>query len=36
VIVGTGMFALVYVGVGALAGALSANPVNGTVIVLFV
>ena len=33
---GTLMFAVIYVAVGALVGALARNPVNGTVIVLFV
>lgn len=36
VISGTLMFAAVYVGLGALVGALVPNPVNGTVLILFV
>lgn len=36
VVVGTLMFAVIYVAIGAAAGSLVANPVNGTVIVLFV
>lgn len=36
VIIGTLMFAAVYVGLGALIGALMPNPVNGTVLILFV
>jgi hypothetical protein len=35
-IVGTVMFAIIYVGIGAVVGTLARNPVNGTVIVLFV
>jgi hypothetical protein len=35
-VVGTLMFAVIYVGIGAIAGTLARNPVNGTVIVLFV
>lgn len=36
VIVGTAMFALVYLAIGAVVGALVATPVNGTVLVMFV
>jgi hypothetical protein len=36
VIAGTVMFAVIYVGTGAVVGTLVRNPVNGTVIVLFV
>jgi ABC-2 family transporter len=36
VIAGTVMFAVIYLAVGAVVGSLAANPVNGTVIVLFV
>lgn len=36
VIAGTMMFALVYIAVGAVVGTLVPNPVNGTIIVLFV
>ncbi|MEP7056110.1 MAG: ABC transporter permease [Actinomycetota bacterium] len=36
VVVGTMMFALIYIAVGAVVGSFVANPVNGTVIVLFV
>src|SRR5262249_19649198 len=36
VIAGTAMFAVIYLAVGALTGALVRNPVNGTVLVLFV
>jgi hypothetical protein len=36
VVVGTLMFAIIYVAVGALVGSFASNPVNGTVIVLFV
>lgn len=36
VLVGTAMFALVYVGIGAVVAVIAAEPVNGTVIVLFV
>jgi hypothetical protein len=35
-IVGTLMFAVIYVAIGAVVGTLASNPVNGTVIVLFV
>lgn len=35
-IVGTLMFAAVYVGLGAVVGAIAPNPVNGTVLILFV
>ena len=35
-VAGTLMFAVIYVAIGALVGSLSANPVNGTVIVLFI
>ena len=35
-VVGTAMFALVYLGVGAAVGAVVRDPVNGTVVVLFV
>lgn len=35
-VIGTLMFAVIYVAIGAVVGTLSANPVNGTVIVLFV
>jgi ABC-2 family transporter protein len=34
--VGTVMFAVIYVAIGAIVGALAANPVNGTLIVLFI
>lgn len=34
--VGTMMFALIYLGIGAVVGALVGNPVNGTVLILFV
>jgi energy-coupling factor transporter ATP-binding protein EcfA2 len=33
---GTLMFAVVYLGIGAVVGALMANPVNGTVLIMFV
>src|SRR6266542_2019007 len=36
VIVGTVMFAVIYLGIGATVGALVRNPVNGTVLILFV
>src|SRR6266511_3006669 len=36
VIVGTAMFAVIYLGIGATVGALVRNPVNGTVLILFV
>lgn len=36
VLVGTAMFALVYVGIGAVIAVIAPEPVNGTVIVLFV
>lgn len=36
VIVGTVMFAVIYVAIGAAVGSFASNPVNGTVIVLFV
>lgn len=36
VVVGTLMFAVVYLAIGALVGAVTANPVNGVVVVLFV
>ncbi|WP_243766099.1 ABC transporter permease [Streptomyces sp. GC420] len=36
VVAGTVMFAVIYLAIGALIGALVANPVNGTVLVLFV
>jgi len=36
VVAGTLMFALIYLGIGALVGALVRNPVNGTVLVMFV
>ena len=36
VIAGTLMFAVIYVAIGAVAAAATANPVNGTVVVLFV
>ncbi|WP_149182579.1 ABC transporter permease [Streptomyces sp. TRM49041] len=36
VVAGTLMFALIYLAIGALIGVLVANPVNGTVLVLFV
>lgn len=35
-VVGTAMFALVYLGIGAAVGSLVRDPVNGTVVVLFV
>ncbi|WP_404380361.1 ABC transporter permease [Knoellia locipacati] len=35
-IVGTFMFALIYVAIGAVVGSIAGNPVNGTVIVMFV
>ncbi|MFE6511520.1 ABC transporter permease [Nocardioides sp. NPDC057767] len=35
-IIGTTMFALVYLGIGAAVGAIARDPVNGTVVVLFV
>lgn len=35
-VVGTLMFAVVYLGIGAVTGALVRNPVNGTVLILFV
>src|SRR5680860_79137 len=35
-IVGTFMFAVIYVAIGAVVGSCAANPVNGTVIVMFV
>jgi len=35
-VVGTGMFALVYLGIGAAVGSVARDPVNGTVVVLFV
>jgi hypothetical protein len=35
-VVGTLMFAVIYVAIGAIVGTLARNPVNGTVIVLFV
>ena len=36
VIIGTVMFAVIYTAIGATVGALTRNPVNGTVIVLFI
>jgi hypothetical protein len=33
---GTAMFALIYLGIGAVVGALVRNPVNGTVLILFI
>lgn len=33
---GTLMFAVIYIGIGAIVGSLARNPVNGTVVVLFV
>ena len=36
VIAGTAMFAVIYLGIGATVGALVRNPVNGTVLILFV
>jgi hypothetical protein len=36
VVTGTMMFALIYLGIGALVGALVRNPVNGTVLVMFI
>jgi hypothetical protein len=36
VIVGTVMFAVIYVAIGAVVGSFAVNPVNGTVIVMFV
>lgn len=36
VIIGTVMFAVIYLAIGALVGALVRNPVNGTVLILFV
>lgn len=36
VVAGTMMFALIYVGIGALVGALVRDPVNGTVLVMFI
>jgi len=36
VLAGTLMFAVVYLGIGAMVGALMTNPVNGTVLILFV
>ncbi|GAA3857473.1 ABC transporter permease [Amycolatopsis tucumanensis] len=36
VIAGTGMFAVIYLAIGALTGARVRNPVNGTVVILFV
>ncbi len=36
VVAGTVMFAVIYVAIGAIIGALTRNPLNGTVIVLFV
>ena len=36
VVVGTLMFAVIYVAIGAVVGSLAGNPVNGSVIVLFV
>jgi hypothetical protein len=36
VILGTTMFALIYLAIGALVGAIARNPVNGTIILLFV
>jgi uncharacterized membrane protein YecN with MAPEG domain len=36
VVVGTGMFALVYLGIGAAVGSVARDPVNGTVAVLFI
>ena len=35
-VVGTLMFAVIYVAIGAVVGSLAGNPVNGTVIVLFI
>jgi len=36
VVAGTLMFAVIYLGIGAVVGVLMANPVNGTVLILFV
>ena len=36
VVIGTLMFAVIYLGLGAAIGAISGNPVNGTVIILFI
>lgn len=36
VVAGTVMFALVYLGIGAAVGALAKDPVNGTVVILFI
>jgi len=35
-VIGTAMFALVYLGIGAAVGSIARDPVNGTVVVLFV
>ncbi|HEU5110510.1 MAG TPA: hypothetical protein VFT95_18370 [Micromonosporaceae bacterium] len=35
-VAGTAMFAVIYLGIGAVVGALVRNPVNGTVLILFV